>query len=324
MYKILHFDGLGVGGRQNELIELALTHRFNAIEIDMADLIGRHDTMGQDFACQFIQSAKIKIGGEELTINMGTFTLPVDLGCNDDDFAKFMAKTDTIATLAKELGCKVCVASISPASDDYSFQENFERHRTRLYDLGERFAESGLRIGLALNASKAKTAKGSHKFVQSAEEILTLVKTVGHANVGLCLDTFEWQVGSGAMDQLSEVDVNTFTEVRLGDVADSADPGNIKPSDRVTPGDAASTLARKLMDHLQANNYDGAISVGTNQAMFAGSNRDKLVALFSTRIDRLIANEPLEDPEVPEEVSGEADAAPEGEKEKGKEQVAAS
>ena len=225
MYKILHFEGLGVGGRQNELIELALTNQFNSIEIDMADLLGRHDTMGMDFACQFIQSAKIKIGGETFSITLGTFTLPVDFGCSDEDYAKFAAKADTIAKLASELGCKVCVASISPASDIAAFQENFERHRTRLHDLAERFAPSGLRIGLALNAFKAQSASQEHKFVQSVEEILTLVKTVGHPNVGLCLDTFEWQVGQGAMDQLSEVDVKTLTEVRLGDLSDEAGSG---------------------------------------------------------------------------------------------------
>ena len=54
MEKILNTKGLGVSGRQNELIELALTFKFNSVEVDMNDLIGRHDTMGKEFACQFL------------------------------------------------------------------------------------------------------------------------------------------------------------------------------------------------------------------------------------------------------------------------------
>ena len=48
MFKILNTRGLGVGGKQNELIELALTFGFNGVEVDMADLVGRHDAMGKD------------------------------------------------------------------------------------------------------------------------------------------------------------------------------------------------------------------------------------------------------------------------------------
>ena len=35
MYKILNSQGLGVAGKQNELIELALTHDFHGVEVDI-------------------------------------------------------------------------------------------------------------------------------------------------------------------------------------------------------------------------------------------------------------------------------------------------
>ena len=71
MEKILNTQGLGVAGRQNELIELALTYKFKGVEVDMEDLVGRHDAMGKEFACQFLQSAKIELG---------TFQLPITIG----------------------------------------------------------------------------------------------------------------------------------------------------------------------------------------------------------------------------------------------------
>ena len=182
MEKILNCSGLGVSGRQNEMIELALTHKFNAVEIDMADLLGRHDALGKEFACQFLQSAKM---------NIGTFRLPIDLGAADDVYQSQVAKVDTILELASELNGTRCYVRIAPDHDTLSFQENFEQHRTRLADLAEKFAAKSIHIGLLLQASP-ELRKRDFKFVQTTEELLTLVKTVGQPNVGVCLDTWNW------------------------------------------------------------------------------------------------------------------------------------
>jgi hypothetical protein len=99
MYKILNSQGLGVAGRQNELIELALTYGFDGVEVDIDDLVGRHDALGKEFACQFLQSAKT---------DMGTFCLPAKLGGSDEEFNASIAKLDTIIDLANTLDAKQC------------------------------------------------------------------------------------------------------------------------------------------------------------------------------------------------------------------------
>ncbi|MEM9942521.1 MAG: hypothetical protein AAF939_13235, partial [Planctomycetota bacterium] len=92
MYKILTSRGLGVAQKQNELMELALTHNFKAVEVDMVDLVGRHDALGKQFACQFLQSAKI---------DLGTFRLPLDFGSLNETYDEQMTKLDTILDLAQ-------------------------------------------------------------------------------------------------------------------------------------------------------------------------------------------------------------------------------
>ena len=187
MEKILNTDGLGVSGRQNELIELALTYKFNSVEVDMNDLIGRHDTMGKEFACQFLQSAKI---------NIGTFALPVCLDASDADFTEQCKHLDTIFSLCETLGGQRCHVKIVTSSDE-AFQANFERHRARLSDLGDKFAANNMKLGLALTLPTGE--QKANKFIQSAEELMTLVKTVGHDAVGLFLDTWSWQAAGGGM-----------------------------------------------------------------------------------------------------------------------------
>jgi sugar phosphate isomerase/epimerase len=284
MQKILNTAGLGVSGRQNELIELALTFKFDNVEVDMNDLIGRHDTMGKEFACQFLKSANIDIG---------TFVLPINLDASDEEFNAACAKLDTILSLCETLHGKRCRVPIATSSET-EFQPNFERHRARLYDLGEKCAPHGMDLGLMLQ-SPGQNEK-SNKFIRTAEEIMTLVKTVGHDNVGLFLDTWQWQASGGGMDQISDIDVNKITELAMADLPDTADPANIKPNDRVMPGENEKSFSVAAFNHLKSAGYDGAISFATHLSTFAHVNRDRIINLISKRLERLQTGQPLDAP----------------------------
>ncbi len=308
MYKILNNQGLGVAGKQNELIELALTHKFGGVEVDITDLVGRHDALGKQFACQFLQSAKI---------NMGTFCLPAKLSGTDEEFNASIAKLDTIIDLANTLNAKCCYILIEPTSDKLTFQENFEQHQSRLRQIGEKFEPHGIRVGLALQALKAKTAKGEFKFVQTAEEILTLAKTAGQANVGLCLDTWEWVVGGGTLDQIKAIDPKLITELRLGDVAAGVDLAKVTKSDRtILPGETTDSFSVAVAQALIEAGYDGAISAATALSTFASAPRDVIVAKLSKNLDKIMVGEspavveaPAEDAENDEAAAEEGDSA---------------
>lgn len=282
MEKILNLKGLGVSGRQNELIELALTFKFNTVEVDMNDLIGRHDTMGKEFACQFLQSAKI---------NVGSFDLPIDLEASDEDFATQSEKLDTILSLCETLGGKRCRVYVATSSE-MAFRENFERCQTRLNTLGDKCKANGMMLGVALSLPTADEKE--HKFVQSAEELMTLGNTVGNDNVGICLDTWHWKVAGGAMDQIGELDVAKVSEMILADFPADADPANITVANRVIPGDEPGSFSCDVFKALKAKGYEGPISFGTHMSTFANTNRDRIINRISKRLDCLIAGESFE------------------------------
>lgn len=302
MEKILNCSGLGVSGRQNEMIELALTHKFDTVEIDMADLLGRHDALGKEFACQFLLSAKM---------NIGTFRLPIDLGAADDVYQTQAAKVDTILELAEELNAKRCYVRIAPDHDSLSFQENFERHRARLADLAEKFAAKSIQIGLLLQASP-ELRKQDFKFIQTTEEVLTLVKTVGQPNVGICLDTWNWVVGQGAMDQLGELTADKITEVRLADVPADADPSSVKPSQMVLAGESETSIVPAILKHLASINFDGAVSALTNSAMLGGRSKNSVVGGIAKQLTNLAIVAGLIEGEIVEEPSAAPEEAAEG------------
>ena len=298
-YKILNSAGLGVAGRQNELIELALTHKFDGVEIDMNDLVGRHDTLGKEFACQFLQSARI---------DLGTFDLPIDFGTTDAEFKKQCAKLDIIIDLAQTLGTHQACIRIAPQAKEFAFQENFEKHSSRISEIADKFAAAEMRIGLFLQASKVGKTAGDFKFIQTAEEIATLAKTIGHANVGLCIDAFEWVAGDGALDQLADVDVNQMiTEVRFADLASEADKAALKKEDMLLPGDGENSFSVKLANFLIEKEYQGPIGVATNASTYDDANRHRTVEKLSFRLEKLATGgDPTEsDKPVSEEAEGE-------------------
>ena len=303
MYKILSSRGLGVGGKQNELIELALTYGFDGVEVDMADLVGRHDTLGKQFACQFLQSAKI---------DMGSFKLPVAIGGTDEQFNDSITKLDTILDLAQTLNAKCCYVEIGSENENYAFQESFEKHTTRLQMIAEKFASTSIKIGLALSASSAKPADGNFKFIQTADEMLPLVKAVGQPNVGLCLDAWEWAVGGGTVEQLANAGIATVvTEVRLADVAPGADLAEIKRSDRTAlPASEADSFSFGLSKAILASGANLPFSVSTDLSTFANAPRGKVVDSISKQLDLLMTGQ---DPyQVAQDAAAEAAEGEEG------------
>jgi hypothetical protein len=216
--------------------------------------------------------------------------------------------------LAATPNAKRCRVRIQPNSETVPFQENFDRHRERIEDIGAKFEEHGIRLGLYLQASSAVEADGNYKFIQTAEEILTLVKSIGHANVGLSLDTWEWVVGGGAMDQISDLDLALLSEVIFSDVGAEATPGSYTSADRVLPCTGGDPFSLKLCQFLKTKEHVGAISMGTEAHMFSGApNRHKVVGKFSEMLDKLVDGEDPTYVEEPEVEEGEETEAAEGE-----------
>jgi sugar phosphate isomerase/epimerase len=278
MEKILNLGGLGTGGRQNEMIELALTHKFDSIEIDMADVLARFEAMGRQFALQLLKSAHVKVG---------TFRLPIDFGGTNEQFEKELGKLDKVIDLAKELKCTRCYYEVESGSDEHSFQENFENHRTRINSVGAKMADANFRLGLSLSPAVNQPAKQT-KFLRTAEECLTLVRLVGNKNVGLCLNTWAWTLCNGGLEQVASLAADRITEVRMADVPEGFDPATTTTAQIQLPGSAENSMVPDLMRHLHKIGYDGAVSVASNTAMFSGKSRETVVAQISRRLDQLI------------------------------------
>jgi len=301
MYRNLSRIGLDVAGRQNEMIELALTNGFVSIEIDMDDMLGRAEAFGKPFACQFIQSCNVQVG---------VFELPIDFSANDEKYAKAISKIGDIIELAEAVEAKACYVVIQPSHDELPFHENFEKQRGRIVDVAGILGEKGISIGLALNAMPKAKAEKENQFIVTVEEMLTFVKAIGLDNVGLVVDGFHWALGGGTSANLDAVGANKIISVLLSDVCSQKEAADVAPSDRIMPATQDGSLCKSIYQWLDTNKYEGPVAVCVSSGHVNNMTPQKIVENFKVELDKFDGS--YIEPEAPEEPAESEAVAAEG------------
>ena len=278
MYKNLNPASLGVSGRQSELIELTLTYGFRGLDLDAADLLRRATLQGTDEADKYIRSAKIKIGG---------WALPVQLEADDGVFQSEIERLTLTAETARKVGFSHGTIDIQPASDKLPYHENFERHRQRLSKAGDVLAGTGLRLAVGLKAAPEFRRDRIYPFIHKAEELVTLIRTVNHTHVGLALDTWDWQVGGGGSETLADVNGKQIVSVTIADVPADADLASLEVSQRLLPTEETIPQHARLVASLVERKYVGPVTLLPAPRHVAGMTRDHIIEKCASLLEQI-------------------------------------
>lgn len=278
MYKNLNVEGLGVSGRQGELIELTLTHGFLGFDFDLVDLVKKSQAQGPEQAKRLLTSAKIKIGG---------FELPVRWRGDEAEYRADLAELPAVTEAAATLGATRCYTTVLPANDDFPYHENFELHRKRLSEMAELLAPRGIHLGLGFLATASHREGRTFQFIHQPEALLLLLQTIHAPNVGLALDTWHWFVGGGTLDQIRELPVQQLVTVRLADLPADVEVAEATDSQRVLPGEGQGIDQAALIAHLASIEYDGPITAYPHPNCFTGLKRDAVAQKTSAALDAL-------------------------------------
>lgn len=290
MYKNLNPASLGVSGRQSELIELTLTYGFRGLDLDAADFLKRATLQGVDEAGKYIRSAKIKIGG---------WILPVQLDADDGVFQTEVDRLAALTDTAKKLGFSYCTTDIQPANDKLPYHENFERHRQRLSKVGDVLAAAGLRLGVSLKATAEARRDRVYPFIHKAEELLTLIRTTGHTHVGLALDTWSWKVGGGGMEHLADLKGNQLVTVTIADAPADADLENIEAAQRFLPTEESIPAYASFVVSLAERKYEGPLTLLPASRHVSGMTRDFAIDKCALLLDQIWSQAGLTKPGKP-------------------------
>lgn len=271
MYKNLNSWSLGVSGRQSELIELALTYGFRGIEIDMRDLAKRVENQGLDRACRFL------VSGAKAGLKVGGFDLPINWQSEENIFKADLIRLEKIMEIARHVGAQGCSTTVMPAHDKLPYHENFEFHRQRLGAIADVLRPYDVRLGLAFRAAAYHRADRPFEFIHQAEPVLTLIKTIGVPNVGLTLDTWNWWVGGGGMDQISELNPNQVVSVKLADLPVDAKLATIQDHQRGLPNASGTIDCKAVVVKLFKMGYQGPVAIVPTPGCMRGMTRDSIV-----------------------------------------------
>ena len=285
---------LGINGRQSELIELALTYGFNAMDVDMHEMLRRAQRTSNEDSTKYLDAAS--------NLSVGGFDIGVDLDADEDAFIASVAALNPIADMAKQLGAKCAYARVPAATDRLPYHEYFDVQKGRLNDIAEILDDRGIQLAVGFDACKEAPAGKEFPFVQDVEGFLALVNGLAGKNVGFLVDTWDWVVGGGAMDQLSELAVDKIVAVRLGSVPEDVDISKATAKDRVVPEKEGSLNHVKLITHLKSIGFTGPVSPTASNLAYRGQTRESIVQRAQEAVDAISTEAGLEVAPLPKDL----------------------
>lgn len=279
MYRSLNAESLGITGRQSELIELALSNRFKGLEIDIEAFARSVETKGSEYATRCIDSAKRAVG-----LNVGAWGLPVKWSADEETIKAQLTKLPSLANAAKIIEANRCVTIVDPGSATLPLKDNFDFYTQKLNEIGDLLAPHGVSLGVGFRAA-AKAREGfEFDFVHDAETMLTLISMLPGSNVGLHLDTWNWHLGGGTVDQVLGLGVDKIISVAVADIPAGATADTIELNQRLLPDPAGVIPHAELLTRLHEANFDGPVCASPHISQYKGITRDKLVAKVATAL----------------------------------------
>lgn len=275
MFRNLSTVGLPLSGRPSELIELALSFGFDAMDIDIVDFRQQAETFGVPHARRLMVSARLK---------SGVFHLPLDLSGDDAAFDRDLAALPKFLELAEATEAHRAVTRIAPASDEHSFKDFFELHRRRLDTLGDLLAPRGITLGLAVTPETEAREGKANQFIHTYEGLLGLV-AVAHERVGAVADAWALHVTGEPLELIGKTPRGKLVEVRLSDAPREATGAALTTAQRLMPGETGVIDNAGVLRQAKAAGFEGPVTPWADRATLAGRGREKIVRLAGDRLD---------------------------------------
>lgn len=267
MYKNLSASVLGISGSQSEIIELALTYKFAAMDLDVVDFANRAKLHGMPYARRLIDSARIGVS---------TFDLPFGWESDEEVFKQDLERLQEYARAAAEVGCTRCLAMLAPASDNLPYHENFEFHRTRFSKICEALEPAGVRFGVGFRAAADLRKDKAFQFIHEPDALSLLLNMVDVPNLGVILDLWDLYVAGGSIENIRAIPPEQIVAVQLADAPEDTPPTELTETARLMPGQTGVIDIPAALVILAEMGYDGPVTPVPHKSVLPGTRRDPI------------------------------------------------
>ena len=216
---------------------------------------------------------------------MASFPLPVDCYAEDEKYQADLARLPSYCELAREMKCTRAVTLIEPADDHRPYHENFELQRKRLTKLAEALAPYDISLGVGFSAPMSARGGRALQFIQSFDEVLLLLRTIGAPNLGVAFDTWHWHLSGGTLDALRSLTADKIITVALADAEPETTAAEAGDQARRLPGDGGAIDIPAVLVTLAELGYAGPVSPEPDRRQFGAASRQQVVKQAGAALD---------------------------------------
>ena len=251
MFRNLSTGAIGIQANMTEGLALAKDAGFEGLDLN----IGEASQLAEDHSIDHVKGI-----WEDAGIAMGGWGFGVNWRSSDADYYAGLAQLPARAELAAELGCFRTTTVVGPASNDMTYQENWDFSVKRLRGVAEILDNYGHSIGLEFIGPATSRKGAKHLFAYSMDAMLGLAAAIGTGNVGLLFDTWHWYTCRSTVDDVRKLSASDVVYVHINDAPDGIDPDEQIDSIRCLPAETGVIPLTELMQILNDIGYDGPVT----------------------------------------------------------------
>ena len=188
------------------------------------------------------------------------FGLPVAYWADQTAFDADFSKLEGYVRYAVDIGAeRRCAIHVYPSSDTYTWQENYEFHRTRLKKCSEVLKEYGIILGLEFVSTPSMRRGVKYEFIHNLEQMLELCEDIGTGNCGLLLDVWHWDMGGYTKADFKKFSGDQVALVHIDDAPEGIPIEEQIDNQRKLPGETGVLKIAEFFDGLKSIGYDGPV-----------------------------------------------------------------
>ncbi len=280
MFSNLSAGALGLTIDHTTAIDLAEKHGFGGVDPDLGFLRGLDGTSAV---------AEHAAAVRERGLQWGIAGLPVPLTAPAAEFRTALEGLPATLELLRAAGVTSVGTWLRPMHDDLNYRRNWVLHLSRLNLVGELLADAGLRLGLEYIGPKTFWAGERFPFLHSIGEARELIAEVGHANIGLILDTYHWYTAGESAADLAGLTDADIVSVDINDARDDRERDEQQDLDRRLPGATGVIDLAGFMAAVHTAGYTGPVKVEPFMKSLAEQPVDDVLADISQRLSSAIS-----------------------------------
>ena len=187
-----------------DAVRIAREFGFRGVDIDIED----PERYGVERTRSVLAESGMRLGG---------WVLPVDIGGGDERFSADLGELPRWASFLSDLGCNVFIAFMMSGSNEFNYEDNFERMRGRFSEIGLILRDHGCVFGIEFLGPKTIRSGLRYEFIHDLPGMVELIDAVDTGNMGVLLDSWHWYTSGGDLDQVRALRPERVVYVHIND-----------------------------------------------------------------------------------------------------------